>query len=75
MGGIRPGQFFFNIPTMSSLYLWCSLKDQSRYQTLTLPEEDASNCIFVNGTLIRVQASEAPESDKVLYFKFLSGWQ
>ena len=36
-----------------------------RYQTLTLPEEDAANSIFVNGTLIHIDATEAPESAKV----------
>jgi len=36
-----------------------------RYQTLTLPEEDAANSIFVNGTLIHIDATEAPESSKL----------
>ena len=36
-----------------------------RYSTLTLPEEDAANCLFVNGTLIHIDAVEASDSAKV----------
>ena len=36
-----------------------------RYHTLTLAEEDAANCLFVNGTLIHIDSTEAPESAKV----------
>jgi len=36
-----------------------------RYQTLTLPEEDAANCLFVNGTLIHINSTEAAESAKL----------
>jgi len=37
-----------------------------RYKTLTLPEEDAANCLFVNGTLIHIDAVEASDSAKLL---------
>jgi len=40
-----------------------------RYQTLTLPEEDAANCLFVNGTLIHIDSSEASESAKLFLDK------
>lgn len=36
-----------------------------RYQTLTLPEDRAANCLFVNGTLIHRSKAEAPKSDPV----------
>lgn len=36
-----------------------------RYQTLTLPDENAANSIFANGTLIHIDATEAPESAKL----------
>ena len=36
-----------------------------RYQTLTLPEDGASNLFIVNGTLIHRCKSEAPKSDAV----------
>ena len=36
-----------------------------RYQTLTLPEDGAANCIYVNGTLIHRSRDEAPKSDAV----------
>ena len=36
-----------------------------RYQTLTLPEDGASNLIIVNGTLIHRCKAEAPKSDAV----------
>lgn len=35
------------------------------YQTLTLPEEDAANCLYVNNTLIHTHHTEAPLSAKV----------
>ncbi|XP_023237902.1 N(G),N(G)-dimethylarginine dimethylaminohydrolase 1 [Centruroides vittatus] len=34
-----------------------------RYQTVTVPDDEASNCLFVNGTLIH--PAEFPESTKV----------
>ena len=40
-----------------------------RYQTLTLPEDGASNLIIVNGTLIHRCKSEAPKSDAVSVYK------
>ena len=36
-----------------------------RYQTLTLPEDGAANCLHVNGTLIHRSREEAPKSDAV----------
>jgi len=36
-----------------------------RYQTLTLPEDAAANCLYVNGTLLHLDETEAPESAKV----------
>jgi dimethylargininase len=36
-----------------------------RYKVLTLPEEDAANCLFVNGTLIHIDSCEAAESYKL----------
>ena len=42
-----------------------------RYQTLTLPEDGASNLFIVNGTLIHRCKSEAPKSDAVRFYKSL----
>ncbi len=36
-----------------------------RYQTLTLPEDKAANCLFVNGTLVHRGKQEAPKSQAV----------
>lgn len=36
-----------------------------RYKVLTVPEEDAANCLFVNGTLIHIDSCEASESFKI----------
>ena len=36
-----------------------------RYQTLTLPEDRAANCMFVNGTLVHRGRQEAPKSQPV----------
>lgn len=36
-----------------------------RYQTLTLPDDGGANCLYVNGTLIHVDETEAPDSAKV----------
>ena len=36
-----------------------------RYQTLTLPEDRAANCIFVNGSLVHRGRQEAPKSQPV----------
>ncbi|XP_049885501.1 N(G),N(G)-dimethylarginine dimethylaminohydrolase 1 [Pectinophora gossypiella] len=35
------------------------------YQTLTVPEDDAANCLYVNGTLIHRAIEEIPDSFKV----------
>ncbi|XP_026317354.1 N(G),N(G)-dimethylarginine dimethylaminohydrolase 1 [Hyposmocoma kahamanoa] len=35
------------------------------YQTLTVPEDEAANCLYVNGTLIHRAIEEIPESFKV----------
>lgn len=35
------------------------------YQTLTLPEDDAANVLFLNGTLVHRSVDEIPSSFKV----------
>ena len=35
------------------------------YQTLTVPEDEAANCLYVNGTLIHRAIEEIPEAFKV----------
>ncbi|KAG6446530.1 N(G),N(G)-dimethylarginine dimethylaminohydrolase 1 [Manduca sexta] len=35
------------------------------YQTLTVPEDEASNCLYINGTLIHRAIEEIPEAFKV----------
>ncbi|XP_022833144.1 N(G),N(G)-dimethylarginine dimethylaminohydrolase 1 [Spodoptera litura] len=35
------------------------------YQTLTVPEDEAANCVYVNGTLIHRAIEEIPEAFKV----------
>ena len=42
-----------------------------RYQTLTLPEDGAAHCLYVNGTLIHRSRDEAPKSDAVSLDLFL----
>lgn len=37
----------------------------NRYQILTVPEDDAANCLFVNGSLIVPHANEVPLSSQV----------
>ena len=37
----------------------------SRYQTLTLPEDEAASCIYVNHCLLHTHSTEAPLSAKV----------
>jgi len=37
----------------------------NRYQTLTLPEDEAANCVYVNNTLLHTHSIEAPLSYKV----------
>lgn len=37
------------------------------YQTLTVPEPEAANCLFVNGTLIHRAIEEIPSSFKVIF--------
>lgn len=41
-----------------------------RYQTLTLPEEGSSACLFVNGTLVHRTKEETPKCDAVFNAKF-----
>jgi len=36
-----------------------------RYHTLTLPEDEAANCIYVNNTLVHTHSTEAPLSAQV----------
>lgn len=43
------------------------------YQTLTVPEDDAANCLYVNGTLIHRAIEEIPDSFKVRN-KYLVYW-
>jgi hypothetical protein len=63
---VHSTSFSLNLEYMVSLrnltWLWVI-----RYQTLTLPEEDAANCLFVNGTLIHVSSSQAAESVQVYH--------
>lgn len=35
-----------------------------QYQILRVPDRDAANCLFINGTLIHRAADEFPESAK-----------
>lgn len=35
------------------------------YQTLTVPEEDGANVLYINGTLVHRSEEEVPESCKV----------
>jgi hypothetical protein len=35
------------------------------YSTLTVPEDEAANVIYVNGTLVHLAEKEAPQSFKV----------
>jgi len=37
----------------------------NRYQTLTLPEDEAANCMYVNNTLVHTHSTEIPLSSKV----------
>lgn len=37
-----------------------------RYQTLTLPEDGAAGCIFVNGTLVHRSKEETPKCEAVM---------
>lgn len=37
------------------------------YQTITLPEDEAANVLFLNGTLVHRSLEEIPESSKVCY--------
>jgi len=37
----------------------------NRYQTLTLPEDEAANCMYVNNTLVHAHSIEIPLSSKV----------
>ena len=36
-----------------------------QYQILRVPDQDAANCLYINGTLIHRSAKEFPESAKV----------
>ena len=40
----------------------------SRYHTLTLPEDEAANCLFVNGSLLHTHSVEVPLSAQVSYY-------
>ena len=40
-------------------------QDCRRYHTLTLPEDEAANCIYVNNTLVHTHSTEAPLSAQV----------
>ena len=42
----------------------------SRYHTLTLPEDEAANCLFVNGSLLHTHSVEVPLSAQVSYYNF-----
>lgn len=42
------------------------------YQTLTLPEDDAANVLYLNGTLVHRSLDEIPQSFKVIIFYFYS---
>jgi dimethylargininase len=37
------------------------------YQTLTLPEDDAANVLYLNGTLVHRSIDEIPQSFKVIF--------
>lgn len=37
------------------------------YQTLTLPEDEAANVLFLNGTLVHRSLEEIPLSSKVMH--------
>ena len=39
----------------------------SRYHTITLPEDEAANCLFVNGSLLHTHSVEIPLSAQVSY--------
>lgn len=38
-----------------------------RYHTLTVPEEEAANCLLINGSLLVPHMSEIPLSSEVLF--------
>jgi dimethylargininase len=40
------------------------------YQTLTLPEDDAANVLYLNGTLVHRSIDEIPQSFKVIFLPF-----
>ena len=44
-----------------------------RYQTLTLPEEGPSGCLFINGTLLHRTKEETPKCEAVSFVRFLIG--
>ena len=39
----------------------------SRYQTLTVPEDEAAKCLFVNGNLLTPHSNEIPDSSEVSF--------
>ena len=72
----------YEIPKISFLQIF-----SHRYQTLTLPEEGSSSCMFVNGTLVHRCKEETPKCEAVrfrekktttnlsnLHFRFLWSW-
>ena len=42
-----------------------------RYQTLTLPEEGPSGCLFINGTLLHRTKEETPKCEAVSVARIL----
>ena len=52
----------YEIPKISFLQIF-----SHRYQTLTLPEEGSSSCMFVNGTLVHRCKEETPKCEAVRF--------
>ena len=52
----------YEIPKTSFLQIF-----SHRYQTLTLPEEGSSSCMFVNGTLVHRCKEETPKCEAVRF--------
>ena len=42
-----------------------------RYQTITVPEDEASNILYVNGTLVHLSSKEIPNSYKLFSEKLV----
>ena len=45
-----------------------------RYQTLTLPEEGPSGCLFINGTLLHRTKEETPKCEAVSIVRIILKW-